>query len=115
MSFVTYLNNTIAPFLSNTFPKFPPLSPHILLQTPHLPFSLSLPPSKQLSLKMTSSNHNSIKKTQTRKQIIPDTVKILIVVLLSLIIKQFEEMQGLIMVVAIGWIVAEMAEFLDTL
>jgi hypothetical protein len=32
-----------------------------------------------------------------------------------LIIKQFEEMQGLIMVVAIGWIVAEMAEFLDTL
>jgi hypothetical protein len=64
---------------------------------------------------MTSSNHNSMKKTQTRKQIISNIVKILIVVLLSLIIKQFEEMLGLIMVVAIGWIVAEMAEFLDTL
>jgi hypothetical protein len=56
-----------------------------------------------------------MKKTQTRKQIISNIVKILIVVLLSLIIKQFEEMLGLIMVVAIGWIVAEMAKFLDIL
>jgi hypothetical protein len=56
-----------------------------------------------------------MKNTQTRKQIITDIIKILIVILLSLVIKLFEEMQGLIMVVAIGWIVAEMAEFLEIL
>jgi hypothetical protein len=56
-----------------------------------------------------------MKKTQTNKQIISDIVKILIVIPLSLIIKQFEEMQGLIMVGAIGWIVAEMAESIDVL
>jgi hypothetical protein len=56
-----------------------------------------------------------MKKSPTREQIISDIVKILIVILLSLIIKQFEEMQGLIMVVAIGWMITETAEFLDIL
>jgi hypothetical protein len=66
-----------------------------------------------------NSNRNSIKKTQTRIQIISDSVKILVLFILSWIVERYlvgvEGFQELIVLAVISWMVAEMAEFLHIL
>jgi hypothetical protein len=78
-----------------------------------------LPPLSQQPLKMAFSDRDSIKRTQTRKQIISDTVKIVVLFILSWIVERYlvgvEGFQELMMLAVIGWIVAEMAECLDIL